>query len=271
MSAGAARFSLARSLIGLAAALTLHTFGSGCALNGDFDRVRPELVSDDTHKWVGKEAARSQGIKPSQYPLTDDERMLRDLAYPLIEPPYERNRWYSVLNEYGISRSFQPDGNTFDVNAYSEHLRGTAYRSATARYMKVNDDIQADITRMDTFFMLARRVIDIDDKRKKSLAYVNSLPEGEGEARSRMAENVLVIAWVQQSLNQRAASYRIALERLVIETPTPMAVEVERGIAMMKQQIAGNHVVPDLHFPKAVRPGAGRRVAQAGQPDLGGN
>jgi hypothetical protein len=262
---------MGRSLFGLAAALTLHTFVSGCALNGDFGRVRPELVSDDMHKWVGKEAARSQGIKPSQYPLTDDERTLRDLAYPLIEPPYERNRWFSVLNEYGVSRSFQPEWDTFNVNAYGEQLTGTAYRSATARYMKVNDDIQSDMTRIDSFFMLARRVIDIDDKRKKSLAYVQSLPEGEGEARSRIAENALVVAWVQQSLAQRAASYRIALERLVIQTPTPMAVEVERGIAMLKQQIAANHVVPDLHFPKSRRPGAGGRVAQAGQPELSGN
>ncbi len=32
--------------------------------------------------------------------------MLRDLAYPLIEPPYERQRWYSVLNEYGFRGIF---------------------------------------------------------------------------------------------------------------------------------------------------------------------
>jgi hypothetical protein len=269
VSAGIPKVSLARSLIGLAAALTLHTFVSSCALNGDFDRVRPELVSDDMHKWVGKEAARSQGIKPSHYPLTDDERTLRDLAYPLIEPPFDHNRWYSVLLEYGVSRSFQPEWDTYNVNAYSEQLSGTAYRSATARYMKINDDIQADLTRIDTFFMLARRVLDIDDKRKKSLAFVTSLPEGEGEARSRIAENALVIAWVQQSLAQRAVSYRIALERLVIETPTPMAVEVERGIAMLKQQIAANHVVEDLRFPKPRRPGP--RVALAGSSDLNGN
>ena len=268
MTAATAKFSLARSLIGIAATFVLHTFVSGCALNGDFDRVRPGLVSDDMHKWVGKDAARAQGIAPSTYPLTDDERMLRDLAYPLIEPPYERNRWFSVLNEYGLNRSSTPEMDTMNVNAYAENLTGTAYRSATARYMKVNDDIQSDITRMDAFFMLARRVIDIDDKRKKSLAYVNSLPEGEGDARSRIAENALVIAWVQRSLTQRAAAYRVALERLVIQTPTPMAVEVERGIAMLKQQIAASHVVPDV---SPLRRGTGARVALAGQTDLNGH
>ena len=122
------------------------------------------------HAWVGKEAAASRGIAPSNYPLTDDERMLRDLAFPLIEPPYDHNRWYSVLTEYGISRSFEPDWASYNVNAYSDNLTGTAYRSATARYMKLSDDINNDIVRLDTFFGLARRVIDIDDKRKKSLA-----------------------------------------------------------------------------------------------------
>ena len=37
-----------------------------------------------------------------EFPLTDEERQLRDLAYPLIEPPYDRQRWYSVLGEYGV-------------------------------------------------------------------------------------------------------------------------------------------------------------------------
>ena len=222
--------------------------------------MRPGLVSDNMHAWVGKEAAASRGIPPSNYPLTDDERMLRDLAFPLIEPPYDHNRWYSVLTEYGISRSFQPDWASYNVNAYSDNLTGTAYRSATARYMKLSDDINNDIVRLDTFFGLARRVIDIDDKRKKSLAYVSSLPEGEGNARSRIAENTLVIAWVQQSLAQRTASYRVALERLVIQTPTPMAVEVERAIAMLKQQIAANHLVDDLNVRRPHGPPVHQRV-----------
>lgn len=233
-----------RSLMAIASALALHAFVSGCALNGDFDRVRPELVSDDMHAWLGKEAARAKGIPASQYPLTDDERMLRNLAYPMIAPPYDQQRWYSVLLDYGISRTFQPEWDTFDTHAYSRDLMSTAYRSASSRYAHLNDDVHNDQVRLEPFFMLARQIIDIDDKRVQSLAYV-SLPEGQGDARSRIAENRLVVCWVQQSLEQRALSYRIALERLVIETPTPMAVEVERAINYLKQQTAANHIVDD--------------------------
>lgn len=243
MSVASWKFSLARSLPGIAAALALHTFVSGCALNGDFDRVRPELVTDDMHAWIGKEAARARGVPVSQYPLTDDERQLRDRAYPMIAPPYDQQRWYSVLLDYGISRTFQPEWDTFDPFAYSRNLMSTAYRSATARYQKLTDDVNNDVERLEPFFVLARQVIDIDEKRAKSLAYVRSLPEGEGDARSRIAENRLVVCWVQQSLIQRADSYRLALERLVVETPAPMAVEVERAIGYLKQQTAANRFV----------------------------
>lgn len=224
---------------------------AGCALNGDFGRVRPSLVSDDMHAWVGEEAARAHGIAPSTYPLTDDERALRDLAYPLIEPPYERNRWFSVLNEYGLNRTFQPDWYAYDVMAYGTRLLGEHYRSAAARYNRLNDDIRNDVVRADPFFMAARRVIDLDRIREKSLSYVTAVPpEGAANAKARIAENALVVAWVQQSLADRAAAYQAALERLLVATPTPMAVEVERSITLMQQKIAANQVVA---IPTGVR------------------
>src|ERR1700685_3665457 len=52
---------------------------AGCA-NGDFDRVRSGLVMDNIHDWVGTTAALANGGPISDYPLTDDERLLRDLA-----------------------------------------------------------------------------------------------------------------------------------------------------------------------------------------------
>jgi hypothetical protein len=73
-------------------ALALLVPCGGCS-NGDFGRVKPGLVSDDMRAWVGTTAAAGSAVPPSSYPLTDNERLLRDLAYPLIEPPYDRQRW----------------------------------------------------------------------------------------------------------------------------------------------------------------------------------
>jgi hypothetical protein len=230
---------------------------AGCALNGDFDRVRPSLVSDDMHAWVGVEAARGNGVPASHYPLTDDERLLRDLAFPLIEPPYDRNKWHSVLYEYGIGGSFRHEWAPYNVEAYWAHLIHRPYRSATARYSQLDDDIRNDVVRIDPFFGLARRVLDIDQKREKSLAYVSGLRDGERiNATARVAENVLVVGWVQCSLAQRAASYRFALERLVIETPAPMAVEAERSLKLMEQRAVEARVVDgrDVCGHRAVAP-----------------
>jgi len=233
----------------------LAASASGCALNGDFGRVRPELVSDDMHAWVGTAARKPFGVPPSPFPFTDEERQLRDFAYQLIQPPYEQNRWYQVLNEYGLNRKFQPDWYKFDVTAYCRALMSRPYRSATARYVTLNDDIRNEVTRLEPFFLLARRIADIDRRREATrVSLSNDVPPIYTQA--RIAENLLIIAWVQQSLADKAASYRYTLERLAVATPAPMATEVERSLALLNQKIAANQVVqqPLLQLPPPVPP-----------------
>lgn len=218
----------------------------GACADGDFGRIKPELVLDDTHAWLGTEAVNRNGGPFSVFPLTDEERLLRDLGYPLIEPPYDRQRWYSIVGEYGARRFVQRDWLTFRLEAYERQLMTTAYRSSTARYSKLNEDIRNDITRMDPFFGVARRVLDMDDKRGKSLSYVGGLsPREQNNAIARIAENALIVAWVQCSLGQRAASYRYTLEHLVISTPTPVALDVERSLTLMQTSIANKHLLDE--------------------------
>jgi hypothetical protein len=64
------------------AVLALSTL-SGCSSVGDLGRLQPYLASDGIHDWVGRDAARSAGAPVSNYNLTEDERRLRDLAFPL--------------------------------------------------------------------------------------------------------------------------------------------------------------------------------------------
>ena len=82
--------------------LTLLLLGlalGGCS-GGDFGRTRQDFLNDDMHRWIGGEATGSVGLRPSQFQLTDNERQLRDLAYPLIEPPHSRPAWKSVFGDY---------------------------------------------------------------------------------------------------------------------------------------------------------------------------
>lgn len=219
-----------RRAMGLA---VLALLGGCGTTNGDFAEVRPTLVSDDIHDWVGPYASAD---KASKFALTDDERQLRDLAYPLIEAPYNRQKWYSIVGEYGIVR---PNREIFDRTLYATRLVASHWHSPAGRYTQLGDDVRNDMTRMPQFFEMASRVLDIDAKRQTSLSYVSALSPTElNNARERMQENELIVMLVRTNLMQRAASYRFALERLVVMTPSPLAVDIERAINQMQADIA---------------------------------
>lgn len=208
---------------------------AGCA-NGDFGEVRPSLVRDDVHDWIGLDAIAGRPTALSDFELTDEERQLRDLAYPLIEPAYDRQQWYSLLGEYGVIGASHRAG--FDRTAYTTRLLTSRYRSPSARYSQLTDDIRNDVARIGPFFANAWRVLDTDRKRQQALAFVRPSHLERKNANRRIQENALIVGWVQTSLGRRAASYHFALERLVIMTPSAMAVDAERALGQMRAQIA---------------------------------
>ena len=207
----------------------------GCGVNADFGRVRPSLYNDDAHAWMGPVTTREQGDPTWRHQLTDEERRLRDLAYPLIDPPYDRNKWTSALGELGLGSRTWPYP---DRNEYATRLFTQAYRSQTARYNKLIEDIRNDVIRLDPFFETAHYIADMDSKREKGLAYVSNLTAQErNNTKFRIAENRNVVRWVRGSLSERAASYRVALERMVIAAPSAIAVEAERQLSLLEQRI----------------------------------
>ena len=88
-------------------------------------------------------------------------------------------------------------------------------------------------------------MIDIDQKRQKSLAYVSVLSKAErANALRRIRENDDVVDVVRISLTNRVVSYRFALEHLVIMTPMAQAVEAERLLNQLQNQIARYNTLP---------------------------
>ncbi len=222
---------------------------TGCSSIGDFGRLQPALVTDDIHDWVGQDAALNAGAPISAGHLTDDERTLRDLAFPLIEPPYDRQRWNAVVYEYGIDRAFRRKLWIDDPTAYYRHLQGDFPRTTAARYNRLLDDIRNDIVRIEPFFVVARRVVDIDRRRQASMQYIADLSPAERlNAEARVGENSLTIAWVQHSLTERCAGYRFALEHLAVAEPDSEAADVDRVLTQLQQEITANSLVPAPHF-----------------------
>lgn len=243
-----ARIFGCREVTLVVAALALQML-PGCSSLGDLGRLDPPVVADNIHAWVGQEAASHVGAPISLANLTDDERTLRDLAFPLIEPAYDRDRWDAVLYEYGRKREFQRSLWVVDPWAYYQHLIAAYYRSTAGRYNRLNDDIRNDIVQMGPFFYTAHRVIEADRKRQATMEQIPDIsPPERFNALARIGENNLTIAWVQASLAQRCASYRFALNRLVISEPEDMATNVDISLTLLQQQIAANQLVPPGPF-----------------------
>lgn len=189
------------------------------------------------HDWISRVAYAGEKGGPSDFPLTEDECALRDLAYPLIEWPYDRHKFYSIAGEYGFIGANHHTG--FDISAYTAHLLSDEHRTAASRYGVLIDDIRNDTTRLPQFFETAARVLDIDTKRRKSLFYVSSLSEHERiSALQRIDENAAIVALVRGSLGERVAAYRFALGRLVVMTPSPQAVQVELALNELRAKVA---------------------------------
>jgi hypothetical protein len=237
--------------------LCLLSVGLGACSGGDFGRTREDFRNDDMHRWMGAEVTGSVGLHPSQFQLTDDERQLRDLAYPLIEPPHSRPAWKSVFGDYQPTPSPWRQQVVFDRTAYGRMLIDEPHRSHASRYAQLIDDVRDDITRFEPFFATAIHVLDLDKKRNASLAHVSALsPKERADAVARMEENTLIVQWVQQSLERRISSYRWALERLVIQAPDNMAADADRLIGELAAQTANP--------PVASQPVIGHAVSARG-------
>ncbi|HKS17938.1 MAG TPA: hypothetical protein VJS63_01855 [Bradyrhizobium sp.] len=235
-----------------ALALFLTAALGGCS-GGDFGRTRQDMRSDDMHRWLGAEATGSVGLKASQFQLTDNERQLRDYAYPLIEPPLSRPAWKSVWGDYKPLPSPWRQAVVFDRTAYGRNLIDEPHRSHASRYAVLIEDVRNDITRFEPFYAAAARVLELDRKRSASLKMVSELsPREHADAIARMEENALIVQWVQQCLERRISSYRWALERLVIQAPDTIAADADRLIGELAAQTANPPVMTQPAIGRAV-------------------
>ncbi len=233
------------ALVGAACALLLLAFSSGLAAAGDLGRDDPSIFEGllPRQLYVGPVAPLafpSPAIPHSLYPLTDDEERLRNQSYALIRPPQHRDLWNLLVASFREAKVFPLGVLFFDRTAYADMLIGLPFRSEAGRYSRLIDDVKGDALLLGPFLATACRVLDMDAKRARSLAYVVGLtPDEEGNALARINENRFLIEWVERSLHERAGSYRYAVERLVIAAPSPLAVEAERAIERFEAQLPG--------------------------------
>src|SRR5947207_2814941 len=79
-----------------------------------------------------------------------------------------------LRREYGLAHRPPPEGAPLDRAAYWRKLVHTDRRSEASAYAQIITDAQNDVVRIDPFFALAARVIDMDAKRARALAHVSA-------------------------------------------------------------------------------------------------
>jgi hypothetical protein len=220
--------------------LVLLLFAGGCAAPvGDFGRPRASVFNDKLLPLAGGVTAWLREEPVSFGPLTDDERKLRDLAYAILMPPDNNQLWERTLAEWRRTRILPEDMTRPNPADYSSELLDTPYRSSTARYARLIEDIRVDSARPGPFFAVAARVMEMDAVRAKALAGMLHLSPADREsAAARIAENQMIVEWVRHRLAERYAGYQLALDRLVVATPAPAAVEAERMLFAFRQRLA---------------------------------
>ncbi len=207
--------------VALALATTAH------AQTGDFGRPKPSLLEGliPPQFWKGPVTGYSG------FPLTDLELELRDRSYVLIRPNEPRGNWNIYIAGFQLAHLFPPAYLYYDHTEYARMLLWTPARSEASSYNRLIEDMDADGRLIGPFVSVACVVADLDRKRERSLAYVGEVADWEvGNTFGRIRENRLVTGWVHRALHWRLASYRYALERLVIAVPSGRAVEAERAL-----------------------------------------
>jgi hypothetical protein len=209
---------------------------------GDYGRPEYSPFVDEFLPWLKEGWLDLTGQAVPTAPFTDDEKLLRDRAYIIILPIEQRER--SRLTFAGVDfvvlwTLIRNQPLVHDPRSYGNHLIAKAYRSHSARYAQLIDDIRADMGLVGPFFATAQRVLDADGVRQKSFRYVSPGLAGKIEvARERVDENRILIATVHRRYRERIASYRYALETLLVMTPSPAAVEAERVLRLLEERFA---------------------------------
>jgi hypothetical protein len=224
----------------LALLFALPLIATGCAAPiGDFGRPRAAYFNENVLPAFGEGTALWRGEPVSDAPLTDEERDLRNLGYAILMPAGDRQQWDRMLTELARTRVLPVEKAPLDPGAYSDVLLSTAYRSSTARYSRLMEDCRNDAASAGPFFAAALRVATLDAAREKALSQsFHIVPVERQSAAARIWENRGLIAWVHRRYFDRLASYKLALDRLMLATPAPAAVETERVCAVLEKRLA---------------------------------
>lgn len=206
---------------------------AGCAAPvGDFGRRDEGIFATTLTDLSGPFSSPLDGPKRSTFVLTDDERDLRNIGWDLARPP-DRDVPGNAFFEFAWWRALPDNWYREYPKAYYAALLNLPVATHETRYARLSDQARNDAVRLPRFRLAATVVAKADGARKSALASLNADSALQAETERRIAENKGVVRSVCQALTLRREAYRYALGRLVLETPSPRAIDTEAAIDAM--------------------------------------
>jgi len=256
-----------RTRRGAVAASLLLAALAACAPRGDFGRPASSIVSDRVLPFSGRIAAETRGEPAAWSILTDDERELRARAYRFLTPAHESLVLERMLADLVRHRATPAPLRLATARSYYDALAFSAQRSPAPLFRRIAQDAEQDRALIGPFRIMAERVLQADEARLRFLLYVRELESAQAEeAAQRVAENRCLVAWVRAEARERSRAYRYALERLAVEAPQRDAIEPERALAALDDEIATLDALPVGALAACADPIASPRAAASRTP-----
>lgn len=209
----------------LASALVVAAAGGCTRPEGDFGRARPNMINDTIMPQAGRILAAQRDEPVSIFNMTDDERLLRDRSWALIRPPHSADWLSGTATELQRTRISAEIDRKLDPGAYYALLSSDEYRSSETRYDRVIADAEADAALLPPFCVVATRVEDLDAERMGTIGRRTNLSQEDfAGAVARVDENRVLTAWAARAARFRHGAYKIAIDKLEVETPSPTKV-----------------------------------------------
>ncbi len=242
-----------KASIPLAALAFLQLTGCGQTM-GDFGRPEPSVLHDSILPSLGNMVAdQGRGELVSDFNKTDREQTTRDRAWALVQPPHLHDWFGDTLVEAQRTRVLPEMDSKFNAKAYYELLRRDNFISSETRWQRLINDMNTDAQLVGPFWRDLRAVNADDAQRVRSMDHRADLTPAElHNAYARIDENARLADWVWRSLRFRLKSYRICIDRMLVETPTDRQWDVNKAyddlqtaIALAEQNTSDFHFNPD--------------------------
>lgn len=197
---------------------------TGCARpDGDLGRSDQRFYL--THDWLAPlagtmtmSALRTELVSRLNY--TERDALLRSSSWALVLPPHHNDWLGNAKVELARTRFLDPLGLRMRKTSYHRNLRRQKFASSSARWNRLIDDIETDLSLVDPFYDAARRTIAHDRLRLESAGKLSDTPKWNSRhIDGRVRENDVIISWTLNSLDHRYLSYHYAYTRLMAEEP----------------------------------------------------